>query len=422
LINNITPSCKEKYHSELTAALTICYLYERRIVLQLKDRMTIKIESIAFGGEGVGRIDSFVVFVPFAAPGDELAIEITQLKKKFVRGKILKIIKPSPMRETPLCRYYENCGGCCYQHLKYEHQLKIKKKQVQEAFWKIGKMASPPVLEPIAAPKIYHYRGKAQYHAEAVSSGWKICFWDISGGKLVDIERCEIMEETINEKMRVLRENKQLRGYDDAQLTIWSDFFANQESKKESIVRVVKGKNFLVPRDGFFKANLYLTDKLVDEVCRLAATDGINTLVDAYCGSGLFSIFLSSYAKNIIGVEISEKSVKYAQINAENAGVKNVKFVCGDIGNVLRGKLLPPEDKIDLIILDPPRSGCEKAVLKEIVDFQPQKIIYVSCNPATQARDIKCLSECGYDLQSLLPVDMFPQTEHIEVIGFMERR
>ena len=128
--------------------------------MQLKDRVIIKIESIAFGGEGVGRIDNFVVFVPFAAPGDELEIEITQLKKKFVRGKILKIITPSLMRIKPLCHYYENCGGCCYQHLDYEHQLEIKKKQVQEAFWKIGKIASPPVLEPIAAPKIYHYRGR----------------------------------------------------------------------------------------------------------------------------------------------------------------------------------------------------------------------------------------------------------------------
>jgi tRNA/tmRNA/rRNA uracil-C5-methylase (TrmA/RlmC/RlmD family) len=382
----------------------------------------IKIESIAFGGEGVGRIDNFVVFVPFAALGDELEIEITQLKKKFVRGKILKIIKPSSTRVNPLCRYYENCGGCCYQHLKYEHQLEIKKKQVEEAFWKIGKMASPPVLEPIAAPKVYHYRGKAQYHAEAVSNGWKIGFLDISGGELVDIERCEIMEETINEKMRLLRENKQLRRNTDAQLTIWSDFFVDQTSKKESIIRVVKGKNFLVPRDGFFQANLYLTDQLVDEVCRLAATNEINTLVDAYCGSGLFSIFLSSCAKNVIGIEISEKSVKYAKINAENAGVKNVKFIYGDIENVLRRKFLPLGDKIDLIVLDPPRIGCEKTVLKTMVALQPQKIIYISCNPATQARDVKYLNECGYDLQSLLPVDMFPQTEHIEVVGLMVRR
>ena len=387
--------------------------------MQIKDRVIIKIESIAFGGEGVGRIYNFVVFVPFAAPDDELEIEITQLKKKFVRGKILKIIKPSSMRVKPLCRYYKNCGGCCYQHLDYEHQLEIKKKQVQEAFWKIGKIEYPPVLEAVAAPKVYHYRGKAQYHAEAESRGWKIGFLDVSGGELVDITRCEIMEETINEKMRVLRENKQLRHNTEAQLTIWSDSFVDQASKKDSIVRVVKGEKFLVPRDGFFQANLYLTDQLIDEVCRLAATNEISTLVDAYCGSGLFSIFLAPYAKNVIGIEINEKSVKHAQINAENAGLKNVKFIHGDIENVLRREFLPLGYEISLIVLDPPRSGCEKAVLKAIVDLQAQKIIYVSCNPATQARDVKYLNECGYNLQSLLPVDMFPQTEHIEVVGFL---
>jgi len=390
--------------------------------LQLKDRVIIKIESIAFGGEGVGRIDNFVVFVPFAAPGDELEIEITQLKKKFVRGKILKIIKPSPTRVNPLCGYYANCGGCCYQHLKYEHQLEIKKKQVEEAFWKIGKMASPPVLETIAAPKVYHYRGKAQYHAESKSRGWKIGFLDISGGELVDIERCEIMEETINEKIRLLRGNKQLRRNTDAQLTIWSDCLPGEACEKESIIRIVKDKKFIVPRDGFFQANLYLTDKLVDEICRLAAVDEINTLVDAYCGSGLFSIFLAPYAKNVIGIEINEKSVKYSRINAENAGVKNAKFIHGDIKKVLQEKFLPPGNKIDLIVLDPPRIGCEKTMLKAMVALQPQKIIYTSCNPATQARDVKYLNDCGYDLQSLLPLDMFPQTEHIEVIGFIEKR
>lgn len=389
--------------------------------MQLKDHVTIKIESIAFGGEGVGRIDNFVAFVPFAAPGDELEIAITQRKKTFLRGRILKIIKPSPFRAKPSCRYYEKCGGCCYQHINYEHQLQIKKKQVQEAFWKIGKIASPPVLEPIAAPKAYHYRGKAQYHAQKVSNDWQIGFLDVSGGNLVNIEHCEIMEETINEKMRVLRENEKLESIKDEQLTIWSDFPIRQPGKKESIVRVVKGGNFLVPRDGFFQANLYLMDQLVDEVCRLAANNEINTLVDAYCGSGLFSIFLSSCAKNVIGIEINEKSVKYAQINAENAGVKNVKFVCGDVEDVLRKNLLPTEDKIDLIILDPPRSGCEKELLNAIVDLQPLKIIYVSCNPATQARDVKYLNEYSYNLRSLLPVDMFPQTEHIEVIGVMER-
>ena len=388
--------------------------------MRIKDRAIIKIESIAFGGEGVGRIDNFVIFIPFSAPDDELEVEITQVKKTFLRGRIIKIIKPSPWRAKPLCRYYEKCGGCCYQHLDYKYQLAVKKRQVEEAFWKIGKIANPPVAEVIASPMIYNYRGKAQYHAQMVSGRLEIGFLDISGGKIVDIENCDIMDETINEKMRLLRESKRLPT--DNELTIWSDCPAGKADEKKSIIRIVKGKNFLAPRNGFFQANLYLTDQLVEEVCRLIATDKINTLVDAYCGSGLFSIFLSSYAENVTGIEISEKSIKYARINAEIHGVKNANFIHGDVQDVLRERFLQSKEEIDLIILDPPRVGCDKAVLETITNFQPQKIIYISCNPATQARDVKYLNECGYNLRSLSPVDMFPQTEHVEVIGFMDRR
>ena len=389
--------------------------------MKIKEIVKIKIDSVAFGGEGVGRIDNFVAFIPFSAPGDELEIEITQLKKKFVRGRILKIIKESPLRVKPLCRYYEKCGGCCYQHLNYEYQLKVKKKQVQDAFWKIGKMADAHVLDVIASPKIYNYRGKAQYHAENISKGWAIGFLDVSGGKIVDIERCEIMEETINEEMVALREDKRSK-YNKKDLTIWSECFSREANEKESIIRVVKGKKFLVPRDGFFQANLYLTDKLVDEICRLAASDKLDALIDAYCGSGLFSVFLSSFAENIIGIEINEKSVKYARINAANAGAGNAKFISGDIEKVLQKRFLPSGCKADLIVLDPPRTGCEKTVLKAIVDLRPRKVIYISCNPATQARDVKFLKDYDYDLRCLLPLDMFPQTEHIEVVGLLERR
>lgn len=388
--------------------------------MQIKDRTIINIDSVAFGGEGVGRIENFVVFVPFSAEGDELEIEITQVKRKFLRGRILKIIKESPLRIKPLCRYYEKCGGCCYQHLNYEYQLKIKKKQVQDAFWRIGKIINPPVFDPIASPQMYHYRGKAQYHISTVSHEREVGFLDISGGELVNIDHCEIMEETINEKMRVLRENKRFKSDANGQLTIWSSCGSGKE--KESIIRTVKGKNFLVPRDGFFQANLFLTDRLVDEVCRLCSMDGVNTLVDAYGGSGLFSIFLSSFAENVIGIEINEKSVQYARINAENLGIKNVDFIHGDIADILRERFLPQSNRIDLIVLDPPRVGCKKTVLKAMANLQPQRIIYISCNPATQARDIKYLNEFGYNLESLIPLDMFPQTEHIEVIGLLTRK
>ncbi|MGB5218747.1 MAG: class I SAM-dependent RNA methyltransferase [Smithella sp.] len=385
--------------------------------MQAKDRAIIKIESVAFGGAGVGRVDHVVVFVPFSAQDDELEIEITQVKKKFARGRILKIIKPSPARVKPLCRYYEKCGGCCYQHINYPYQLSIKKNQVEEAFWKIGKMTNPPVGDVIASPRIYQYRGKAQLHAETVPGG-KIGFLDVNGGTLVHIDRCEIMEETINEKLRLLQADKQRINH-QTELNIWSgDSSADADGK--SIVRVVKGEKILVPYDGFFQANLYLTDRLVDEVCRLVSADKVNTLIDAYCGSGLFSIFLANFAEKVIGIEINEKSIRHARINAANAGVVNVSFIHGDMEKVFRQKFMSG-NQADLIVLDPPRTGCLQTVLKALVDLQPHKIIYISCNPATQARDVQYLNGCGYHLKSLLPLDMFPQTSHIEIIGLIER-
>ena len=153
----------------------------------MKNRSVIKIESVAFGGSGVGRADNLVVFVPFSAPGDELEIEITQRKKNFLRGRIRNITKPSPWRTDPVGRYYGVCGGCCYQHIQYAYQLAIKKKQVEDAFRRIGKVDAPPVLETVASPRMYHYRGKARYHVGDDTQTGHIGFLDISGGKIVDI-------------------------------------------------------------------------------------------------------------------------------------------------------------------------------------------------------------------------------------------
>ena len=388
--------------------------------MQVKNRVNIEIESVALGGEGVGRVDNFVVFVPFAAPGDKLEIEIVQRKKKFARGRILNIISPSKKRVDPLCRYYENCGGCCYQHINYECQLAIKKRQVVDAFEKIGGIAAPPVREVIASPKIYHYRGKAKLHALINAGDVKFGFMDIFGGKVADIERCEIVEETINEKIHDLRASQaKARGAEDKH-TIWSGKSLSEKEGTETITRLVKSKEFLVPREGFFQANLYLTDNLVDEVCAAVKNEKISTLIDAYCGSGLFSVFLAPYAENIIGIEQDALSVKCAELNASKFGAKNLNFLQGDVEEILAGEFLSPEHKTDIVLLDPPRVGCSPSVLKSICSMRPRKIVYISCNPATQARDIKYLREQGYKLQGLLPLDMFPQTQHIEVIGVLE--
>jgi tRNA/tmRNA/rRNA uracil-C5-methylase (TrmA/RlmC/RlmD family) len=387
--------------------------------LQLKDRARIKIEKIAFGGEGVGRINNLVVFVPFAAPGDELEIEITGCKKKFARGRILEIVKASPQRATPLCKYYEQCGGCCYQHLSYEHQLELKKLQVEEVFKKIGSIAVPPVAGTVASPEIYHYRGKAQFHRVSTSAVPQLGFLDISGGKIVDIQRCEIMEETINKKIGRLRENLFIPDQKDARLNVWSELHADHPNGKGQIKRLAGGREFLVPRDGFFQANLFLTDALATEVCTWATSAPVTNLIDAYCGCGLFSILLAPHAGNILGIELNEESIKFARINAEKENIKNVNFVRGNVEKILARRNLLPKGEIDVVILDPPRAGCSKMILESLTSLQPRKIIYLSCNPATQARDIKFLCENGYNLLRLLPFDMFPQTQHIEVLGLL---
>lgn len=385
--------------------------------MQIKDRFTLEIESVAFGGHGVGRVDGFVIFVPFAAPEDVVEIEIVERKKKFARGRLLKIIEPSPKRTVPLCRYYGRCGGCSYQHIDYEYQLKIKQRQVQEAFSRIGGMLQPQVSEVIPSPRVYGYRGKAQLHAAKTAGGFHLGFMDVSGGKIVDIEHCDIMDETINEQIQHTRIKGDV-SFDNDDLIFWSGPPGHPD---EAIVRVAKGREFLVPRTGFFQANLYLTDRMVAEVCSLVGEKNKGTIIDACCGSGLFSIFLAPYAQRMVGVEINEKSVKFARINAERHAIQNAEFICGDIEEVLKDQIRK-ENAVDLIILDPPRTGLSPEALTAISSLESQDIIYVSCNPATQARDIKILNEHGYELQILQPLDMFAQTEHIEIIGLLRLR
>lgn len=383
--------------------------------MQIKDRLILKIQSIAFGGHGVGRADGFVIFVPFTAPEEVVEIEIVERRKKFARGHLLKILEPSRERTRPLCRYYGRCGGCSYQHIEYDGQLKIKQKQVEETFSRIGGLPQPPVSAVIPSPQPYAYRGKAVLHAAKAAEELRLGFMDVSGGRIVDVERCEIMDETINDQIRRSRMENAISAGDD--IIFWSgSAFPGGE-----VVRSVQGREFLVPRLGFFQANLYLTDRMVEEVSYLAGPEKRGTIVDACCGSGLFSVFLAPYARRIIGIEINEKSVKYARENAERQGVQNAEFIQGDVEDVLKD-MSPEKSDADLIILDPPRTGLAPEALTAISRLKLRDIIYISCNPASQARDVKFLNTEGYDLLSLQPLDMFPQTEHIETIGLLRQR
>lgn len=384
--------------------------------MPIKERLNVTVESVAFGGQGVVRADGLVIFVPFAAPGDVLTIEIVERKKKFARGRLTKVIEPSPWRTEPLCPYFGRCGGCSYQHIDYTRQLEIKRQQICEALKRIGGLAKPAVSDVIPSPRIYAYRGKAELHAAKEAGRFQLGFMDISGGRLVDIERCAIMDETINDQIRQARTKGRVPK-DPDDLIFWS---GPPAAEGEAISRTVKNKDFLVPRTGFFQANLYLTQRMVDVVCGLIDRK-VETIVDACCGSGLFSLFLSPYARRVLGIEINDQSVKYARINARRQGVQNAEFIRGNVEEVLadRARL---GASVDLILLDPPRTGLSAESLAAVSGLKAQDIIYISCNPATQARDIKFLSESGYDLQRLQPLDMFAQTEHIETVALLRQR
>jgi 23S rRNA (uracil1939-C5)-methyltransferase len=385
--------------------------------MQIKDRFSVKIESVAFGGSGVGRKDGFVIFVPFTAPDEVVEIEIIQLKKKFARGRILNILTPSPFRTKPICRYFGICGGCSYQHIRYDQQLEIKRRQVAEAFMKIGGIAEPKVEAVIASPLTYAYRGKATLHAAREANRFTLGFMDVTGASIADIDRCEIMHESINDQIRDIRTAGTILSRRE-DITLWSD---DPDQGNETVVRSVKGLEFLVPRSGFFQANLSLVDRMVDEVSCLLPLGDKATVIDACCGCGLFSVFIAPKVSRMIGIEINEKSVRFARINAGRQGLTNTEFVSGNIEDVLCD-MARKADAVDAMILDPPRTGLSPEALAAIINLKMPDLIYISCNPATQARDVKAFCEAGYDLHHLQPLDMFAQTEHVETIGWLRRK
>lgn len=390
-------------------------------MLAIGDIVTVNLDGVAFGGDAVGRIDGVVVFVPFGVDGDEVRIEITEVKKKYCRAVIKKILAPSSKRAEPRCPYFSLCGGCQYQHISYEHQLEIKEQQVAESFERIGRVTAPPVREVIPSPLIYNYRGKAEFHIDFTAGNPpRIGFIDEGGASPVDIERCEIVDETINDALKKLRLaiSSGEKMLDERRTVIWSrtDF-----PVPATIMRVVKGEEFVVPSAGFFQANLSLVDHLVDTVLTMGDFDISDTVLDCYCGAGLFSLFLAPRVTRVFGFEGDGRSVECARINLREHGMTSAEFIKGDVGDTLRKKAGEKKIAVDAVLIDPPRVGCSRKVLDTIAELRPPKIVYVSCDPATQARDIRYLMERGFSLQSLQPIDMFPQTKHIEVIALIER-
>ena len=398
--------------------------------VRIGDVIEVAIDTVAFGGNGVGRIHDLVVFVPFTVEGDRVEVEITAVRKRYLEGKIRGLSILSPHREQPLCRYFTHCGGCQYQHIRYDHQLQIKQHQVMDTFKRIGKFLTPPVREVIPSPRLFHYRGKADYHIYLEKDGWPVLgFMDTSGRQVIEIEHCVIVEETINQACLAYRKDL-IAGRTKAiheRQTIWSDPAGEKPAEivtdfriPQHVTRMVKGKPFTVPYLGFFQANTFFTDRLVDYILELSHLTGKETVVDVYCGSGLFSLFLAPHARQVFGIEIDREAVKCARKNLADHGLGNAIFIEGNASRMIKQNFIGPKARVDVIILDPPRTGCDLVLLSTVIQLNPTKVIYISCNPATQARDIRYLADRGFNLKILQPLDMFPQTAHIEVAGLLE--
>ena len=382
--------------------------------------LTAEIRAVAFGGDGLARVDGFVVFVPFTLEGDIVEVEIREVKKKFLRGRLRKILAPSVHRTEVPCPYFGKCGGCQYQHIDYKKQLEIKTQQVVDAFERVGGLKSPPVKRIIPSPRFYGYRGKGEYHVQPMAGKPTVIgFLDVSGRRLVDIERCEIMDESINESYAEFRRSVAQADIHpgESRLVLWSR--ENGETDEARVRRRVKERDFLAPRDGFFQANTSLVETLVDEVIRLSAPSQADRVIECYCGSGLFSAFLAERCRAFAGIEIEESAVECARENLK--GLSNSVFFCGDVKNILQGDFFRDEPA-DVIVTDPPRTGCEKDVLRAIAAMAPRKLVYVACDPVTQARDVAFFIQEGYGLKTVRPLDMFPQTKHIESVALLGKR
>ncbi|OPY85243.1 MAG: 23S rRNA (uracil-C(5))-methyltransferase RlmCD [Syntrophus sp. PtaU1.Bin208] len=403
--------------------------------IKIGDRLEVTVDSVAFGGSGVGRVGNLVVFVPFTVDGDTVEIEIDGMRRSYATGRIGRILNPSPFRTRAECPHYERCGGCQYQHMTYDHQLDLKKRQVGEAFVRIGKVPDPPVRDVLPSPLPYAYRGKAEFHLRfAPGKSALIGYKEAADSRIVPVPRCEIVDESINRSLTLLR--KKLEGGHSAsrrgrkreeRVVLWSETGAataetdSPPLRKNRVLRQVKGKIFRVPALGFFQANLSLVETMVDTVVRACALSGAENLLDAYCGSGLFSLFLAPRVKRLFGVDADREAIRCAEENLRDEGISNGEFYAGDVGEILK-HFLERKTPVDIVVLDPPRIGCSSDVLAGLLRLKPRRIVYISCNPATQARDMRRLLDGGYTLKELQPLDMFPQTKHIEVVGLLERQ
>jgi 23S rRNA (uracil1939-C5)-methyltransferase len=339
----------------------------------------LRIEDVAFGGKGVGRKEGKAVFVPYTIDGEMVSTEIVREKKQFAEAELVEVKQSSPNRVAPPCPYFGRCGGCAYQHIDYQHQLAIKWRQTREALQRIGKLKHIPMRPIVPSPKQYSYRNRIAVHAEAGVIG----FYRRDSHRLLDIEACPISHEQVNRALAELRTQSYVRD-------------GNYTLRAQSGPRV------------FSQVNDAVANALRDLVVELVPSNQ-ELLIDAYCGSGFFAKALIDKFQGVIGIDWDRFAIEGAR---KNATTKEA-YIAGDVEEELIRS-----HSCSTLIVDPPATGLSANIRNAIIDLAPQTLIYVSCNPPTLARDVKELHH-KFVIESVTPLDMFPQTAEIEVLAHL---
>jgi tRNA/tmRNA/rRNA uracil-C5-methylase (TrmA/RlmC/RlmD family) len=372
------------------------------VSLKTGDRISLTIQDIAFGGEGVGRLDQMVVFVPYVITGETVEVEITEVKKNFARAKLVAVTVPSAEhRVAPGCRYFGSCGGCQYQHMDYAQQLQVKHKQISDLFERVGHI-SPKLVQPVLpCPAPYGYRNRIMIRSQwnGPAKKLEIGFIRADNNFVEDIEECKIAEPALNEQILEVRANPPPKG-------------------GIKVVLRVQPENWEVPRDSFFQNNFFLLPELVRTVRDCLKAGGAQHLIDLYCGVGFFGIEAADLVTSFVGVEYDQPAIQAARKNLSDRHITNGEFLAAKVEDVLPGLLQKFSAENTAVILDPPRKGCWPETLELLRQTRPAQVIYVSCHPATMARDLNILCSDGvFDLAQVQPLDMFPQTQHVECVA-----
>lgn len=391
------------------------------------EEIELEIDTLTNMGQGLGRHKGWVVMVRFALPGELIIARIYRNDKNFSEADLVSILNPSPQRVEAPCPVFRQCGGCQYQHFAYEAQLEWKTRQVKELLWHMAR-TQVEVLPAIPSPKQYGYRSKLTPHFPKPKKDRPIQIGFLRQGSrssYVEIERCPLISEEMNKQLEKARletqQNHAKAPYKKGATLLIREHLDGVTTNAKAIIREKVGELvFSFPAGEFFQNNPSILEAFTSYVGNKAAEGGALNLVDAYCGSGLFCLTAASRFETAIGIEVSEHSVHYAVENAKANGIYNTAFVLGDAASLFSQINIRGSDSA--VIIDPPRKGASEDFLNQLIAFGPQRIVYVSCNPATQMRDIRILIDGKYVIGEVQPFDLFPQTKHLECVVTLIKR